>query len=103
MMVSFYVMLTGLLSSSICEGEEELDCTVLAGKYAAKAQEIANSITSGSTPTCSELNALYDSFFTLLRDGKNCESIKAAIEAAGYGTVDDLIAEYQSYLDTAGC
>ena len=106
-MVSFYVMLTGLLSSSICEGEESIDCNVLATKYAAKATEIANSISTGGQIDCSDLDDLYNEFFDLLRKGKDCPAIQTGLQAlytaTGASSVDDLISFYEDILVDIGC
>ena len=106
-MVSFYVMLTGLLSSSICEGEETLDCNTIATRYATKATEIANSIGNGGQINCSDLDELYSEFFDLLRSGKNCPAIQAGLQslysATGTSSVEGLIDFYESLLADVGC
>ena len=106
-MVSFYVMLTGLLSSSICEGEETLDCTTIATRYATKATEIANSFSNGGQIDCSDLNDLYNEFFDLLRSGKNCPAIQAGLQAlysaTGTSSVEGLIDFYEANLSDVGC
>lgn len=106
-MVGFYVMLTGLLSSSICEGEETLDCSALATKYAAKASEIANSFSNGGQVDCAALDDLYNEFFDLLRSGKNCPAIQAGLQTlysvTGTTTVEGLIDFYEANLSDVGC
>lgn len=100
---SFYIVLAGFLSSSICEGKDELDCTALLTKYSTKVQEIADSFSNGGQADCDDLTELYDEFFDLLRKGKNCDAIKTAVQSAGYNSVDDFISEYEVILSDIGC
>jgi hypothetical protein len=100
--ITFYVLLAGLSSSFVCK-QDEVNCTVLSAKYVVKAQEVANSIANGGQLNCDELKELYDEFYNLVRDGKDCPNIKAALEAAGFGSVDELITKYDLDLADVGC
>lgn len=97
-----YVFLTGLTSSFVCS-KEEANCTVLSAKYVVKAQEVANSIQNGAQLDCDELKSLYEEFYNLVRDGKNCPNIQAALTAAGFDSVDELITKYDLDLADVGC
>lgn len=101
-LAGFYVFLAFMSSSFVCK-ENELNCTVLSAKYVVKAQEVSNSLSNGGQLKCDELQKLYDDFYKLVQDGYDCPNIKAAIEAAGFGTVDELITEYNLDLSRVGC
>lgn len=97
-----FILFAFFFSSFQCSGDE-VSCTVLSAKYAVKVQEIANSFSAGSQVDCAKVQELYDVLYKVARDGKDCANIKAALDAAGFSSVDELISKYDLKLADAGC